>query len=115
MISASAMFATVAPLLPREAYPPQEAAIASTVSIATVIAKTYAEAIGIPIIPVEISIGVVGMRVTVCDSGHCGIVAGGWRSVTGAGRLSGLIIVAIARTLIWVALIVISRILASVR
>jgi hypothetical protein len=82
--------------------------IAATITITTVITEAYTDAVAV--IPVGISIGVVRIGVTVCDRGRCGIIAGGWRSITWAGRLSRWI-VAVARSLIGVALTAVGRIL----
>src|ERR1700679_111045 len=89
---------------------PAEAAIATAVSITAVITEAYTEAIGIPVIAIGISIGVVRIGVPVCDRGCCGIIAGGRRSITWSGSLTRLI-VAVARSLIGEALVAVGRIL----
>jgi hypothetical protein len=86
---------------------PTAVSIPATITIPTVIADAYTEAIGIPVIPIRISIGIVRIGVTVCNRGCCGIIAVGWRSITWASRLSSLIVA--------VALTAVSRILGRIR
>jgi hypothetical protein len=78
---------------------PPTIAIHPTIAIPPVIADAYTEAIGI-------SIGVVGIGVTVCNRGCCGIITVGWRSITWAGHLSSLIVavalIAVRRILGWI-------------
>jgi hypothetical protein len=78
---------------------PSMVTVPPTIAIPPVIADAYTEAIGI-------SIGVVGIGVTVCNRGCCGIITVGWRSITWAGHLSSLIVavalIAVRRILGWI-------------
>jgi hypothetical protein len=75
--------------------------VATTEAIATAVSVAATITIGV-------SIGVVRIGVTVCDRGRRGIIAGGWSSIIWAGSLSRLI-VAVARSLIGIVLIVVRR------